>query len=281
VEKASAPASPTNFPHQQLKVGNRHGQEQFQRTALAFADDGVVTQNQGDQRHQINHQANQTGDGDIHAAKADRTLLRCAEIGDHQGEHGKNHRHRQYPAIADAIPEFFAGDHADLLEFDARFHAVVSPKIFFLRGSELLLQTLPTGVIEVFTVAIQRVHHLDRASLLRYLLILTGHRLRASQHIRYDEMQHFIGILFQMAIFHDIRHFGIDLGGEFVVALGIQLIFMDCRQTRRKGIFHTDHALAQHIVSLPLFTILQVQLGGGGALFVLMRCFGGQDQSRW
>ena len=94
-------------------------------------------------------------------------------------------------------------------------------------------------------------------------------------------MQHFIGILFQMAIFHDIRHFGIDLGGEFVVALRIQLVLMDCRQMRRKGIFNTDHALAQHIVSLPLFTILQVQLGGGGALFVLMRCFGGQYQSRW
>ena len=45
---------------------------------------------------------------------------------------------------------------------------------------------------------------------------------------------------------------------------------MDCRKARRKGILNTGHALPQHIVGLPLFTVLQVQLGSGNAMFMLI-----------
>jgi hypothetical protein len=77
----------------------------------------------------------------------------------------------------------------------------------------LLFQVLPTGVIKIFAVAIQGLHHLDCASLPGCLLILARHGIRASQHIRYDQVQHFIGILFQMTILHDIRYFGIQRFG--------------------------------------------------------------------
>ena len=46
--------------------------------------------------------------------KADRALLRRAEVGDDQREDGKHQRHGQHPAIADAVPEFLAGDGGDL-----------------------------------------------------------------------------------------------------------------------------------------------------------------------
>jgi U3 small nucleolar RNA-associated protein 14 len=67
------------FAEQQLEAGDRHRQQQVERAALALADDGVEAEHQRDQRNQVDHQADQAGDGELDRAKPDRALLRAAE----------------------------------------------------------------------------------------------------------------------------------------------------------------------------------------------------------
>jgi hypothetical protein len=62
---------------QQLAAGDRQRQQEVERTALAFADDGVEAEHQRDQRDEIDDQADEARDGDLDRAETDRTLLRA------------------------------------------------------------------------------------------------------------------------------------------------------------------------------------------------------------
>ncbi|MPN18145.1 hypothetical protein SDC9_165503 [bioreactor metagenome] len=95
---------------QQLQPRDGQRQQQIERAAFALADDGVKPEQQCDQRDQIDHQTDQTGNGDLDGAKSDHALLGAAEIGDHQREHREHQCHRQHPAVADAVAEFLGGD---------------------------------------------------------------------------------------------------------------------------------------------------------------------------
>jgi hypothetical protein len=48
----------------------------------------------------------------VNSIERNPTVPCCAppKVGDDQGEHGKHQRHGEHPAVADAIPEFLAGD---------------------------------------------------------------------------------------------------------------------------------------------------------------------------
>lgn len=98
---------------QQLAAPQRVGQEQQQGAAFLLADDGVVGQQQGDQRHQEGGQAGQAGDRRRHRGEADLAGRGGAEPGDAHREQGEQQADRQQPAIAQAVGQFLAGDGPD------------------------------------------------------------------------------------------------------------------------------------------------------------------------
>ena len=79
----------------------------------SLADDGVVGQQQGDQRHQEGGQAGQAGDRRRHRGEADLAGRGGAEPGDAHREQGEQQADRQQPAIAQAVGQFLAGDGPD------------------------------------------------------------------------------------------------------------------------------------------------------------------------
>ena len=96
---------------QHLVAGDRIGQQQQQRAALGLADDRVVGQQQGDQRHQEHGQAGEAHHGHRQLADLDRTGGRAAEQGQGERQHGQQQRRRQDPAVAQAVPDLLQRDH--------------------------------------------------------------------------------------------------------------------------------------------------------------------------
>ena len=105
------------FANQQFTTRDGQRQQQIQRAAFTFAHDGVEAKQQRDQRHQIDHQAHQTGDGELDGADAHRALLRTAGVGNDDGEHGKHEGNSEHPAVAQAVAEFLGRNGGNLSQF--------------------------------------------------------------------------------------------------------------------------------------------------------------------
>ena len=69
---------------QQLKASNGQRQQEIKRPAFTLANNRIEPQQQGNQGNQINHQTDQTGDGELNGTQPQLALLGTAKISNDQ-----------------------------------------------------------------------------------------------------------------------------------------------------------------------------------------------------
>ncbi|MNY47958.1 hypothetical protein D3C86_1832580 [compost metagenome] len=94
---------------QDVPTPQRVGQQQQQRAAFVFADDGVIGQQQSNQRHAECRQAGEASDGGGHRGEAQLPGSRRPQPGDAGRQHREQQADRQQPAVAQTVIEFLAG----------------------------------------------------------------------------------------------------------------------------------------------------------------------------
>ena len=92
------------FAEDDLIAADRIAEQQDHGAALHLADDGVMRNQQRDQRQQEDREAGQADDDHVERAGADIAGRRAAEEGQRQRKRGQQQRGRQHPAVAQALP---------------------------------------------------------------------------------------------------------------------------------------------------------------------------------
>ena len=99
---------------QHLPAPDRVAQEQEHGAALHLADDGIVRDQERDQRQQKDREAGEADDDDVERAHPDAAGRRAAEEGQSQGERGEKERGGEHPAVPQALLDLLAGDDQDV-----------------------------------------------------------------------------------------------------------------------------------------------------------------------
>ena len=111
---------PDEFPEHHLPAADRIAEQQQQRAALGFADDGVVGDQESDQRHEEDREAGQADDHHVERVRADIARGRAAEERQRERQGGEQHGRGENPAVPQALLDFLSGDEQDA------FHRAVS-----------------------------------------------------------------------------------------------------------------------------------------------------------
>ncbi|MCY1549055.1 hypothetical protein D9M68_852040 [compost metagenome] len=98
------------FSGQQLRARQGVGQQQHQGALRLLTDDGVIGQQQSNQRNQERRQGGKTDHGGRQAGETYLAGNRGAECRQPHCEHAEDHPDGDHPAIAQTVDELLAGD---------------------------------------------------------------------------------------------------------------------------------------------------------------------------
>ena len=99
---------------QHLPASNRVAQEQEHGAALHFADDGIVRDQERDQRQQKDREAGEAHDDDVERAHPDAAGRCASKEAQSQGKRGEKESGGEHPAVSQSLLDLFAGDDQDV-----------------------------------------------------------------------------------------------------------------------------------------------------------------------
>ena len=102
------------LPEQHLPASDRVAQEQEHGAALHLADDGIVRDQERDQRQQEDREAGEAHDHHVERAHPDAAGRRAAKEGQSQGKRGEKESGGEHPAISQPLLDLLARDDQDV-----------------------------------------------------------------------------------------------------------------------------------------------------------------------
>ena len=104
---------PRELAEDDRAAADRVGEQQQQRAALGLAGDGVVREQERDQRHEEDGEAGEADRHHVEPAGADGPGGRAAEQRQRKREGGEQQRGGEHPAVAETLANLLAGEGQD------------------------------------------------------------------------------------------------------------------------------------------------------------------------
>ena len=102
------------MPMQDLPARDRIAEEQKHGAALHLADDGVVRDEQRDERQEEDGQAGEADDDHVERSHADAPRRRAAEERERERQGGEKQGGGEHPAVAESLANFLIRDDQDI-----------------------------------------------------------------------------------------------------------------------------------------------------------------------
>ena len=137
-------------------------------------------------------------------------------------------------------------------------------------GSVPQVDRLEARVVEITSIVVDRAGDLDQSLFGPGLLRLARHRVGAGAEVGEHQVQHGVGLRFQLAVADDAGDFIFHLAGQGGIVRRRQLARMGGGQLRLDRVADALHARAQRLVGAPPLAMVERELGRGGGVVVML-----------